>query len=366
MNHLPVIELYQADPLARGDAYGEAARDRIEYNLDFYKGLFMNATGEDWADILGRSHSLKPLTETYAPDLLAEILGIARGSNRSWEEIFLLNARSEIIFSMKALGMEPPGECTSLLVLPEAAAKGETLLAQNWDWYAPMVGGQVILKIAQRGSIPALVTFTEAGQVAKMGMNSAGIGLTVNNLITDSPRPGVPWLFIARRILESNHLTEAVGHVLSARRAHSLNYLIGHGDENDGFGVCLETAAEEEHIFWPEGGLLAHTNHFIEPGGTFRDLKMKIDPYSSTLLRLARTRSLLKARSGRLGAAEIRKILADHYDHPFSVCAHGSPYSREPHPMVTCLATVMNLTRRRIEYCPGQPCRGQWREMAAF
>lgn len=31
MNDLPVIELYQADPRARGHAYGEAPRDRIEY-----------------------------------------------------------------------------------------------------------------------------------------------------------------------------------------------------------------------------------------------------------------------------------------------------------------------------------------------
>ena len=366
MSDLPVIELYQADPLARGHAYGEAARDLIARNLEFYKGVFMNVTGEAWENILGRSRPFKPLAEAYAPDLLAEIDGIAQGSNRSLEEIFLLNARSEIIFSTKALGLEQPGECTSLLALPEAAEKGESFLAQNWDWYGPMTDGPVALKISQRESISALITFTEAGQVAKMGMNTAGIGLAVNNLITDRPRHGVPWLFIARRVLESNHLTEAVGRVLSARRAHSLNYLIGHGDENDGFGVCLETAAEEEHIFWPEDGLLAHTNHFIEPGGTFRDLRLKLDPYSSTLLRLARTRSLLKARSGRLGAAEIRRILADHYDHPFSVCAHGSPYSKTPHQLVTCLGLVMNLTRRRIEYCIGQPCRGEWRELAPF
>ena len=55
MNDLPVIELYEAGPLARGRAYGEAARDRIAYNPDFYKRVFMNATGEAWADIQSAS-----------------------------------------------------------------------------------------------------------------------------------------------------------------------------------------------------------------------------------------------------------------------------------------------------------------------
>jgi isopenicillin-N N-acyltransferase like protein len=363
MKDLPVIELDQADASARGRAYGEAAKEKISHNLDFYKGVFMTATGEAWTDILGRGRLLRPLAEAYAPDLLAEIDGIAQGSGRSWEEIFLLNARSEILFSAKALGLEPPDACTALLALPETTERRETFLAQNWDWYAPMIEGQVILRIARRESVPALVTFTEAGQVAKMGMNEAGIGLTVNNLTADRPRAGVPWLLITRRILESTRLTEAAGHVLSARRAHSINYLIGRGEENEGFGVCLETAATEEHMFWPDGGFLVHTNHFIEPGRTFQDLKLKLDPYSSTHLRLARTRRLLHGASGRLGGGAIRKILGDHYDHPFSVCAHGSPYGKSAHPVVTCLSLVMNLTRGRIEYCLGQPCLGEWKEM---
>ncbi|HDR16758.1 MAG TPA: hypothetical protein ENN79_15010 [Desulfobacteraceae bacterium] len=361
MRDLPVIELHQTAPLARGRAYGEAARERIACNLEFYKGIFMNLTGEAWSNLLGRGRSLKPMAEAYAPDLLIEIEGIAEGSGFSWEEIFLLNVRSEVIFSLKALGLEPPDGCTSLLALPEATSCGSTLLAQNWDWYAPVIDGQVVLKIAEREAIPALVTFTEAGQVAKMGMNAAGIGLAVNNLTTDSPRPGVPWLFITRRILESSRLTEAAGRVLAARRAHSINYLIGHAEGTEGFGVCIETAVCEEHVFWPEQGFLVHTNHFIEPGRTFQDLKLKRDPYSSTLLRLARTRRLLQKGLGRLGPAAIREILADHYDHPFSICAHGSPYSTGAHPMVTCLSLVMNLTRKEIEYCPGQPCCGEWK-----
>ena len=84
---------------------------------------------------------------------------------------------------------------------PEVTKDGDTLLAQNWDWYNEVKNCQVILKIGQREAKPALVTFTEAGQLAKIGMNAAGIGLVVNNLTSDQPRTGVPWIFLTRRIL---------------------------------------------------------------------------------------------------------------------------------------------------------------------
>lgn len=364
MAEIPVIELDQDDPLARGQAYGEAARERISHNLEVYRGVFMAVTGETWPDILGRGRGLRPLAQEYAPDLMTEIEGIASGADRSWEEIFLLNARSEIIFSTKALGLEEPDECTALLAMPETTYNHDVLLAQNWDWYEPLVDGQVILKIAPHDGIPGLITFTEAGQVGKMGMNDAGIGLTVNNLTASRPRMGVPWLLITRRILESGHLTEATGRVFAARRAHSINFLIGHGRDEDGLGVSMETAATEEHVMWPRDGFLVHTNHFIEPGKTFEDLKFKVDPYSSTLLRLERTRRLLNKKCGRLDEDAVKSILADHYDAPYSVCFHPQPNAKGPLPVQTCLSLVMNLNQKKIHYCSGQPCRGTWRQLA--
>ena len=150
--------------------------------------------------------------------------GIAEGANRSFEEIFLLNARSEILFNPDVLA----NECTSLVALPECTANGDTLLAQNWDWYQEVLNCQVILKIGKRNDVPPLISFTEAGQLAKIGMNGAGIGLAVNNLTSDQPRTGVPWIFLARRILESTHFAQAMGYVLTAPRAHSFNFLLAH------------------------------------------------------------------------------------------------------------------------------------------
>ena len=349
---IPVIELNQAHPKQRGQAYGETARQRIEKILAVYREIFHSITGETWQETVVRGAPFILKTKAFAPDLVEEIQGIADGANRAFEDIFLLNARSEILFNPQVLAQE----CTTIAALPEVTKNGDTLLAQNWDWYNEVINCQVILKIGQREGKPALVTFTEAGQLAKIGMNAAGIGLVVNNLTSDQPRTGVPWIFLTRRILESSHLAQALGYVLNTGRAHSINFLIGYAD---GEAVNLETSPVEEHVMWPENGILVHTNHYLEPGKNFRDLKPLRDPYLSTYLRCRRAQKGMAELKGEIDVPGIQNILKDHMDKPFSVCTHQNPAVEPMRQIVTCLSLVMNLSRRQIQYTLGNPCRGE-------
>ena len=351
-----IIELNQTNPRKRGQAYGEAARQKIHAILDKYRQIFQRITGETWQTTQGRGESFISKAQTFAPDLVEEIRGIAEGADRAFLDIFLLNARSEILFNPQVLSQE----CTSIAALPESTTNGETLLAQNWDWYKEVTDCQVILKIEQREGIPSLITFTEAGQLAKIGMNAAGIGLVVNNLVSDQPRAGVPWIFLTRRVLESSHFAQAMGYVLNTPRAHSINFLIGYAD---GEAVNLETSPAEEHVLWPENGWFAHTNHYLKPGKNFRDLKPLRDPYLSTYLRCRRTQKGLAALNSNINVAGIRKILSDHMDRPFSICSHENPAVAPLQQVVTCLSIVMNLSRKQIHYTLGNPCRGEFQTL---
>ena len=349
---IPVIELNQADPKQRGQAYGESARQRINRILAVYREIFNRITGESWEETVVRGAPFILKATAFAPDLVEEIQGIADGANRAFEDISLLNARSEILFNPRVLAQE----CTTLAALPEVTKNGDTLLAQNWDWYNEVKNCQVILKIGRRDATPALVTFTEAGQLAKIGMNAAGIGLVVNNLTSDQPRTGVPWIFLTRRILESSHLAQALGFVLNTGRAHSINYLIGYAA---GEAVNLETSPVEEHVLWPENGICVHTNHYLVPGKNFRDLKPLRDPFLSTYLRCRRARTGLAELKGEIDVRGVQNILKDHMDKPFSVCTHQNPAVEPLRQIVTCLSIVMNLSRRQIHYTLGNPCRGK-------
>ena len=349
---IPIIELDQIDPKKRGQVYGEAARERIHAILDKYREIFQCITGETWEKTFERGESFIPRAQAFAPDLMEEIRGIAEGADRAFMDIFLLNARSEILFNPRVLAQE----CTTVAALPESTSSGDTLLAQNWDWYKEVINYQVILKIDRREGKPTLISFTEAGQLAKIGMNTAGIGLVVNNLVSDQPRPGVPWIFLTRRILESSHLAQAMGYVLNTPRAHSINFLIGFAD---GEAMNLETSPVEEHVLWPRNGFFVHTNHYLQQGKSFRDLKPLRDPYLSTYLRHRRAQKGLAALNGSIDVESIRKILSDHMDRPFSVCAHENPADTPFQQVVTCLSVIMNLARKQIHYTLGNPCRGE-------
>jgi len=350
---IPIIELDQQSPRQRGRAYGEAAREPIRQILEVYREIFKRVTEETWDQSVERGKPFFSRAEAFAPDLVEEIVGIAEGADRPLEDILLLNTRSEILHNPKVLGLE----CTSLAALPESTKANDLLLAQNWDWYKDVVNCQVILKITGRGDTPSLITFTEAGQLAKIGMNSAGIGLSVNNLISDQPRIGVPWIFLTRRVLESSYFAQAVGYILNTPRAHSINFLIATAQ---GEAVNLETSPVEDHVLWPQNGLVTHTNHYLQQGMKFTDLKPLRSPYLSTYLRLRRVQKEMAALNGDIDTHAIRRILSDHMDRPFSVCAHENPAVSPALRGVTCLSIIMNLTRKRIDYCLGNPCRGDF------
>ena len=355
-NPIPIIELNQTDPKKRGQLYGEAARERIHTILDKYHEIFQCITGETWEKTVERGEPFISKAQVFAPDLVEEIRGIAEGADRAFMDIFLLNARSEILFNPRVLAQE----CTTVAALPESTSSGDTLLAQNWDWYKEVKNCQVILKIGQREDKPALITFTEAGQLAKIGMNAAGIGLVVNNLVSDQPRAGVPWIFLTRRVLESSHLAQAMGYVLNTPRAHSINFLIGYAD---GEAVNLETSPVEEHVLWPQNEFFVHTNHYLKQGKNFRDLKPLRDPYLSTYLRCRRAQKGMAALNGSIDVKGILKILSDHMDRPFSVCAHQNPAQAPLQQVITCLSIIMNLARKQIHYTLGNPCRGESRTL---
>src|SRR3546814_10393509 len=95
--------------------------------------------------------------------------GIAEGAGRRFEEIVLLNARTEILklaarpdLRAKLAAIEDPDGCTGLVALPGATAAGRLIHAQNWDWKAECAETAVDLRIP-RDDGPDTLPFTQAG-----------------------------------------------------------------------------------------------------------------------------------------------------------------------------------------------------------
>src|SRR5207248_3288018 len=174
---------------------------------------------------------------------LEEIRGIAEGASVPFEDVLAINVRTEIMFAAKARTAAEEsrrlGECSAFAVLPEASDDGHTLIGQNWDWLLHSSETTVVLEAKQDGA-PDYVTVVEAGLLAKTGMNSSGIGLVTNTVVTDRDQgePGVPYHVILRSILDSENISDAYTAMQRGFRSSSANYLVAHSD-----GVAVDVEA---------------------------------------------------------------------------------------------------------------------------
>lgn len=97
--------------------------------------------------------------------------------------------------------------------------------------------------------------------VAKIGVNSSGMGLCTNALLTRGWRVGVPYHVILRAILNATTMAQAAGAVTRSKPASAGNYLIGFG----GAAICIEAFPESLSIIYPRNGVITHTNHLQGP-----------------------------------------------------------------------------------------------------
>jgi isopenicillin-N N-acyltransferase-like protein len=154
------------------------------------------------------------------------------------------------------------GECTALAVLPAASKDGHTWLAQNWDWIGEQRASLVVLRITDDDGTQR-ITLTEAGMLAKIGLNDRGVGVCLNILRSndDGRKPGMPVHVLLRRLLECDSVDDACAVAQSVTHGASSNILVA---DADGHAASLELSPRDVAIVAPANGTLAHTNHYLD------------------------------------------------------------------------------------------------------
>jgi isopenicillin-N N-acyltransferase-like protein len=326
----PLIELSGA-PFERGRDYGRKARPRILKGISHYSGQLESlSVGADEIGALVKSYL--PVIEHFDATYVEEMHGIARGAEVSFEEIALLNARTEIL----KLGQRPdlrtklqeqeaqdPDGCTGVVVLPGASRDGRLIHAQNWDWKAECAETAVVLRV-RRDDGPDVMTFAEAGALARCGFNSAGIAVTANYLESDRDysQVGVPLALIRRKVLDQEHLALAMRAVYATPKSASNNMIISHRE-----GVCIdfECAPDESFQVHPQQGLLVHANHWQSPVALSKLKDTGIANTPDSLYRDIRVRDLLAPQIGRITTDAVKTALFDDFATPWSVCRPVRP-----------------------------------------
>lgn len=351
----PLIDL-TGSPRERGRQHGKAVPDRIKRGIDMYAESLLKS-GVDWKELERRAEKMVPVVDRFDPTYVEEMRGIAEGSGQPFAGIMLMNARTEMVSAARRQQATQhfPDGCTAALALPQASADCVLLHGQNWDWRAECAETGVVLRI-RRDDGPDILTFTEAGGLARSGLNSAGIGLTANALECDrdyTRGPGVPLPFIRRKVLEAEHLALAVRTIFQTHRLGSNHMAISHGVFGGGGGEAFGFECAPDETFWlaPEHGLYVHANHWIADSARAKVKDTGLAETPDSIYRDKRVREYLSPRIGKLTLEDFRQAFFDDYASPYSVCRPPRPNNRGAL-VATSAMILMRPGEGHLEACP--------------
>ncbi len=323
MAELPYITL-RGGPRERGLSHGRQLKERIHKTFDFYQQAIFRNSSLNEARIRGRAEQVAKLIEDFEADFITEIEAIAEGAGiESWK-IYALNARTEILNA-------PVAECTSLYFQESA------LLGQTWDWIRELEDLVVIVRY-EYASGRTIVTLTEPGMLAKVGMNNSGLGVCLNFLISSHELDGVPVHVLLRAILECTDIGEARETIERSGMGKSSHFLVG-----DASGQCfgMEFAAGRREEITPQEGLIIHTNHCIGRG-----IESTMIPTSAE--RLTQAREWLARPNGR-ALEDMQRVLLDNSRGQESIQSCYRPEEILGGLEVgTCATIIMDLSKRRF------------------
>ncbi|MEV0705187.1 C45 family peptidase [Saccharopolyspora sp. NPDC050389] len=344
----PRLIVVQGSYRQMGEDLGARTADLIARSLDTYTGRFHDDAGLSDADIDRWGRAYLDVAASYSPEIAAMLDGMAAGSGHPAHRLAALNARTEMLYGT---GYRDEG-CTSLSVLPRYTENGHTLLAQNWDWHPEQAAVTFLLATRDETGFSVL-SLTEAGMLAKSGLNSAGLGVCANLLVSDLDRggAGVPYHYLLRGALQAKTMSSAHKKLLPVERISSGNVLLA---DAGGESIDFELAPGVFGTLVPEGGLLTHSNHFQAPL-PLHDRKAATS--ALTLLRPVRARHLLEPalEERRVRVADVVATLRDEWSYPDGICRHPDPEVPAAERTATVYSVVMDLTDRVLWIAPGPP-----------
>jgi isopenicillin-N N-acyltransferase-like protein len=349
-NPLQVLEL-TGNQEEIGFQFGARYKHAINHFLDwFYNQLQAKMAGEQ---ALRHASKYIPYIEEYSSFVVEEMKGIAKGSERQYEEMVMLSLHEEIQgFTSQ--------RCTSFAATGGATVGGETYVGQNWDESFEHYGdGEFPLLLDVRPSSgPNYLAYSYPGIPAAAGLNSSGIGLSWNSVPRLELSVGVPTYTIIAEILHQKTIGDALGAIIKAKRAGCFNLVLGDGN---GEIYDIEATPSDLDIHYSDM-YLGHANHYVsDPIGGKQKYDMLCEGRnSSTLIRHNRMNRLLKQGCGNIDLEACMAFLKDHVNYPYSICRHPDPQKEPKERGITYDSWVMLPRKREWWISHGPPCTNKF------
>jgi isopenicillin-N N-acyltransferase-like protein len=335
-----------------GFKLGERCKDLTKSMIEDMKTR-VKAASLTWNSAVSDARKHLPFAEEFDPAYIEWIRGYAEGSGFKFEDLF-------VYFCQETEG----SLCTDIAVNKEVTSDGSVLSAHTEDWY-PIDEKHLVLIRGKPMGEPAFLAMTLGGLQIDCGLNSAGISVTQNSLYQTDVRIGVPKTFVARKILASKKIGDAMRAALPEKRGSSYNNNVC---DSSGEIYSLEGSATDFCALYGHEGYLVHTNHYLSHRmAKYEILFEKANVKSpgagvDSIIRYNRALRLLKKELGKVTVASLANILSDHVNHPNSICRHidesAPPLKQEK----TIFSIIIDATHLKALICHGNPCVGEYKE----
>lgn len=345
MNRYREIEV-AGTPREMGRQLGEAAGDEIRAFCEAALPCVNKSIRVSHAAASRIAARSLVCAEQYAPHMVEELRGTAEAARVSLEDLMLLQVRNQ-------LQPEADAGCTSLALAAGGLSSAEArrasgIVAQNWDNDPDLQPFTIVLTRRPAG-MPALMTITQAGLIAYIGFNEAGIGLCLNSLPAPARAVGVPHYFTVRGIYEAASLEGAVAAVERAERAIPANIMLstpqGPAD--------LEVTLDRVHVLSGNDGAVTHANHCRHPD--LLAINQQFPELIQSHDRQQRIDALLSERGTLPTLEDLKTLLRDHEGYPHSICRHPSADPKTGH-WETVFSVIIEPQARQMHVTRGRPC----------
>jgi isopenicillin-N N-acyltransferase-like protein len=328
----------ERSPGDRGRALGHTHAGAIANTAEVYRRLFSEDVGLDEEEVHARGGRVARRLTGWRPDLAEEISGIAHGAGQPEPLMFAVNARTELL-----AGGELAGGARECSVAGTVAGEA-CLLAQNWDFHPDLAASRLLWTVEDGGRW--FTTLTEAGGVAKTGISSSRLAVTLNALASDADGgvDGVPIHLLLRALLDrAEDFEDAARLIGSTPLSASACVTVAHTSPRKGCALASYelTPRGVQAIPADERGLLAHTNHFIGRPGV-GDVVLARSGAASTLSRLDQVTRDLRRLDAERPLAGLTSMLSsrrdgDGHEPVFRDPEPGTPWTQ----LCATLATVV-------------------------